>query len=252
MRCAAIWAVCVLLSLLSGGRVPLAAEHPAQLVQLPEPVGLGRLLTPPEGPQAALVIVLPDALGEDGRSEAYVDSLLARGIATLVLGLGEDLEARPSSVDPAASPQAAAVALAWAEEAGFDAAATGLLGFGLGGRAILAADRGVPGVALYPGCSRLLLPTRAPALVVQGEEQAQDCAALVGHPGVTLRELRGAGHAWDAPGAIWPSPGPVLPDPDGGAPLRARADLDVTLAAAEAVADWFAAVLVTAQQSAAR
>lgn len=208
-----------------------AGETPAELIRLPEPAGLARLVRP-EAAGAPLVVILPDALGEDGRAEAYVDSLLARGIATLALGLGEDADAPGGGEERAASPEAAAVARDWAGEAGFGR--PGVLGFGLGGRAALAT--GMPAVALYPGCAGLPAPG-APALVLQGADAALGCP--VPPPGLTLRLLAGAGHGWDAPGAIWPSPGPLLPDPAGGPRIRARADLEATLAAAEAAADWF-------------
>lgn len=230
----------------------VAGERPAELVRLPEPVGVGRLVSPAADGPLPLVIVLPDALGEDGRSESYVDSLLARGVATLVLGLGQDLEPDPAAVDPAASPAAVALALAWAKDAGFAPSRTGLLGFGLGGRAVMAADPGTPAAALYPGCVGLPVPVHAPALVLQGESRAQGCAGLAEHAGLSVGILRGAGHAWDAPGAIWPSPGPALPDPAGSGPIRAEVSLAVTLMAAEAIADWFADLLLTPQRSAAR
>jgi len=227
---------------------PALAERPAALHQLPDPAGLARLVRP-EAAAAPLVILLPDALGEDGRAEPYVDSLLARGIATLSLGIGADPDTARQSTEPAASAAALAVALDWARGAGFDPAATGVLGFGLGGRAALAG--GVPAVALYPGCANLPAPA-GPALVLQGEEAAAACGEVVASAGMALRLLPGAGHGWDAPGAIWPSPGPLLPDPAGGPRRQARADHAVTLLAAEAAADWFEAMLAPAARSAAR
>jgi dienelactone hydrolase len=229
---------------------PATAERPAALHRLPEPAGLARLVLPEGTVWGGLVILLPDALGEDGRSEPYVDSLLARGIATLALGLGQDQAAGPAE-DPAATPQAARTAIDWAETAGFAPSRIGLLGFGLGGRAALAAAGGLPAVALYPGCPGLALPG-SPALVLVGEAAAAGCAALPVPPGVTLRLIPGAGHGWDAPGAMWPSPGPLLPDPAGGPRLRASADHAVTLLAAEAAADWFEAHLASPPAGVAR
>ncbi len=224
-----------------------ADESPAELLRLPEPSGLARLVRP-EAPAAPVVIMLPDALGDDGRAEPYVDSLLARGIATLALGLGEDTERPDGAVEPAAAPGAVAPARAWAE--GAAQGRVGVLGFGLGGRAALAGAAGLPVAALYPGCARLPQP-KGPAFVLQGAEAAEDCDALSGGA-ITLLLLPGAGHGWDAPGAIWPSPGPLLPDPAGGPRLRARMDLDATLTAAEAVADWFEHWLFGGARSAAR
>jgi len=204
----------------------------AEMIRLPEPAGLARLVRPQAA--APLVVILPDALGDDGRAEPYVDSLLARGIATLTLGLGEAADAATTPTDPAAAPAAIAPALAWARATGFDAARLGVLGFGLGGRAALAGAEGVPAVALYPGCA-VLPDATGPALVLMGEAA---CPSPPATP-LTLRLIPGAGHAWDAPGALWPSPGPALPDPAGGPRLPARADHAVTLLAAEAIADWF-------------
>lgn len=215
-----------------------ALAQTAALLRLPTPVGLGQLLRP-EGATPPLVILLPDALGTDGREESYRDALWLRGIATLLLGLGEDREIPDAAVEPAASPEAARAALAWARAEGF--ASIGLLGFGLGGRGALASGEAVPVVALYPRCTRLPAPA-APALVIQGGEDRAGCEALP--VGVTLRLLPGAGHGWDAPGAMWHSPGPVLPDPAGGdARLRARADPLATQAAASEAAAWLAEAL---------
>ena len=230
---------------------PALAATPEELPRLPAPIGTARLVKPVGVADPPLVIMLPDALGEDGRSETYVGSLLARGIASLVLGLDEDLDANPAPVDPAASPAAVPVALAWARASGFMPEATGVLGFGLGGRAALAGAGGLPTVALYPGCAALPEPS-GPALVLQGGDAAASCGDIVASAGMALRLIPGAGHAWDAPGAIWPSPGPVLPDPAGGGLLRSRTDHDVTLQAAEAVADWFEATLLAGARRAAR
>lgn len=241
-----------LLLLLLSALPAAAGETPAELIRLPEPAGLARLVRPDGAVAPPLVVVLPDALGEDGRSEPYVDSLLARGIATLVLGLGDDLESPTAPVEPAAAPGALAPAMAWARAEGFAPEATGVLGFGLGGRAALVGADGLPAVALYPGCRDLALPGSGPALVLQGEDAAEGCAALTAPPRVTFRLLPDAGHGWDAPGAIWPSPGPLLPDPAGGGLLRSRADLTVTLTAAEAIADWFEAALLSGARQVAR
>jgi dienelactone hydrolase len=228
-----------------------AQERSVEFPRLGEPATLGRLLRA-DAAAAPLVIMLPDALGEDGRAELYAESLLARGIATLVLGIGEDLDAKPAPVDPAAHPDALAPALAWARDAGVPARAIGVLGFGLGGRAALAAAAGRPVAALYPRCVDLSLPADGPVLVVQGGDAAERCDTLPQRAGVTLQLLPGAGHGWDAPGALWPSPGPVLADPAGGKPLRTRTDAEATRAAAELVADWFEDGLLATTRRAAR
>jgi len=226
----------------------LAQERPASLHRLLPPAGVAQLVLPdrldPDGLDPPLVILLPDALGADGREEPYRDSLAARGIATLLLGLGEDREVPVSEIEPAATPEAATEALDWARGQGFGA--IGLLGFGLGGRAALAAGRAEPVAALYPRCRGLPAPPGS-ALVIQGGTDRLGCEALPS--GVELHLLPDVGHAWDAPGAMWPSPGPVLPDPAGGARLRARADHLATLAAAEVAAAWFAAHLAPARST---
>jgi dienelactone hydrolase len=242
---------CVRLLILAFVLPAAAAETPAELIRLPEPAGVARLVRPLGAVTPPLVVLLPDGLGEDGRSEPYVDSLLARGIATLALGVGADPDTAQQPVEPAASPAALAAALGWAGAAGFDPAATGLLGFGLGGRAALAGAGGLPAIALYPGCTDLPKPSGA-ALVLQGGDSAAACGEVIASAEIALRLLPGAGHAWDAPGAIWPSPGPLLPDPAGGPRRQARADHAVTLLAAEAAADWFEAQLAQAPRSAAR
>jgi hypothetical protein len=117
---------------------------------------------------------------------------------------------------------------------------------------VLVGAAGLPVAALYPGCAQLSLPAGGPALVLQGDEERLRCTGLDLPPGVALHLIAGAGHGWDAPGALWPSPGPALPNPAGGARLRARADLDVTLHAAETLADWFEAALLTGPRRAAR
>jgi dienelactone hydrolase len=229
----------LLAALVLAAPAPGRAEAPAELLPLAAPIGLARLVMPEGAAAPPLVIMLPDALGEDGRAEHYVGSLAARGVASLVLGLGEDLDTNPAPVDPAASPEALAVALGWARAAGFLPSQIGVLGFGLGGRAALAAEEKVPVAALYPGCSGIRLRRDGPALVLQGAQRARDCEALPQREGVEIRLLQGAGHGWDAPGALWPSLGSVMPDPAGNGTLRAHADVDVTLLAAEVVADWF-------------
>jgi dienelactone hydrolase len=242
-------ALFIALSLLCG-TAALAQELPADLHRLPEPAGVARLVRPADRQAPPLVILLPDALGEDGRSEPYVDSLLSRGIATLVLGLGEGQDGAVAATEPAAAPGAVAPALAWAADHGFPPAHVGVMGFGLGGRAALAAAAHAA-VALYPRCRGLdAKPGRA--LVLQGAMAAEDCDAHALPEGVVLHSVPGAFHGWDTPGAIWPTPGPMVPDPAGGPRLRAVADLAATLVAAESVADWFEEILIGHAQRAGR
>ena len=206
----------------------IAAERPASLVRLPEPAGLARLVLPDTPAPPPLVIILPDALGEDGRSEAYVDALLLRGIGSLVLGLGED------------------------SDAGFEPAHIGLMGFGLGGRAALMADAdGLPVASLYPGCPGL--PARAgTSLILQGAKERGGCEAVEQLAGVTLHLFPGAWHGWDALGAVSPFAGPMLPDPFGAGRLRARPDRTVTQEASAMIGAWFEEQLLAPAHSAAR
>jgi dienelactone hydrolase len=228
-------ATAAMLAALSAGP---AAERPAELHHLGQPIGVARLLVPPVAAAAPLVILLPDALGDDGRAELYAEALSARGIASLTLGLGEDAdEPQAPERDPSSRPEAVPLVLAWAERAGFDADRVALLGFGAGGRAALTAAEDVPVVALYPGCRGLELPRSAQALVLHGTEapDAPACDALANHPVATIRALPGAGHGWDAVGSLWPSEGPKLPDPAGGPRIQSRTNLATALEAAEIV-----------------
>ncbi len=227
-------AALILLQLLAA---TAALAQPTTLVRLSPPLGVGQMMLP-QAAAPPLVILLPDALGSDRREDAYRDALWVRGIATLLLGLGEDREIPDAAVEPAASAEAARAAIAYARAEGFGA--IGLLGFGLGGRAALASGAEVPAVALYPRCLGLAAPA-APALVIQGAEDAKGCATLP--EGIALRLLPGVAHGWDAPGAMWPEASVVLPDPAGGERLRARADPAATQAAATEAADWLAAAL---------
>jgi dienelactone hydrolase len=212
-------------------------------VQLPAPAGTAQLVLPAEGhAPAPLVLVMPDALGEEGRAEAYVVALAARGIATLVVGLDGDPELPQPPRDRASEAAVVAVAQAWAlGQAGLRAEGRiGVLGFGAGARGALAAPAAGPTVALYPGCAGLELPTWRPVLVLQGDDapDAPACAALEEPPAASIQALRGAGHAWDArPGAE--GRGDRIPAPDGEGRVLAKPDAQATARAAVLVAGWF-------------
>lgn len=224
-------------------------ETPPELIELPAPVGLARLTLPVRfnAPDAALpaIVVLPDALGEDGRAEPYVEALLSRGIAVLALGL--DLPAEGEG----ASAAVARLAANWASrDARLDAARIGLLGFGAGARAALGGGPGRPAVALYPGCRGLDLAGAGPALILYGTEagDAPACAGLAAPSGVELRAVPGAGHGWDVVGTLWLT-GMVLPDPAGTGRLRALPNPRATLDAAEMTADHFEAAFGTSRSA---
>lgn len=221
---------------------PVAAERLAELVRLPAPAGLARLLLPPAPPEhVPLVILLPDAVGEDGRAEPYAEALSWRGIASLTLGLAEDADAPDApATEPASTPAAGQAALRWAAGSGF--ARIGLLGFGAGGRAALAEAGGHPVAALYPGCHGLAPAPGATGLLVVGAE-APDAAACVGlrlPQGLVLHVLP-AGHGWDVPGTR--PGGALLPDPAGGPRLRAEFDPALAAFVAEGIAARFEAAL---------
>jgi hypothetical protein len=117
------------------------------------------------------VLILPDALGADGRAVPYVESLLGAGIAVLELR------------DASAEAARAALALL-ASDPRIEAPRLGVLGFGQGARLAL----GLPGAdalaLLYPGCASLPVPETAPGavLLLHGAEDpanpAPACASL--------------------------------------------------------------------------
>lgn len=195
------------------------------------------------GAPAPLVVLLPDATGEQGRSEPYVAALSARGIASLVLGIEDQGEGSRASVAPAPNRAAMDLAREWAEGQAplLDGRRIAVIGFGAGARvALTLAD--APVVALDPGCGGLdLPPVPRDALLVHGlaAPDARDCAALEGAQGLARLGLPGIGHGWDLPVVAAPG-GALLPDPSGPGRRRARPDPIATAAVAEAVADWLA------------
>jgi hypothetical protein len=219
---------------------------------LQPPAGLGRLVLPAmAATPLRLVVLLPDALGEDGRSEPYVEALTDQGIATLVLGVLDDAGAPLPPADPAGTPEAAAAALRWAmADERFQPDLVGFLGFGVGGRAALAAMQGRPSVALYPGCVGLALPETGPALILHGLDApgAEACMGLPRRPMVEITGLPGLGYGWDTPIGMSAHAGVLLPGAGGTARIRARPDPQATEAVAELVALHLAAALVERQQ----
>jgi dienelactone hydrolase len=219
--------------------VPPSLEPPPELIDLPAPVGLARLTLPVRFAAAndplPIVVVLPDALGEDGRAEPYAEALLSRGIAVLAL----DLDA-PVERDAGDAAAAARLTADWvSRDTRMAPTRVGLLGFGAGARRALEGGSGRPVVALYPGCRGLKLAEAGPALVLYGS-QAEDAPACEGlaAPQVELRPLPGAGHGWDVVGTLWLA-AVVLPDPAGTGSRRAVPNPRATLEAAEAVALHF-------------
>ncbi len=241
---------CLLAAALALPAGALAQTLPADHT-LPAPAGTTRLTLPARGVEGVpMVLVLPDSLGDQGRSDAYVEALAARGLATLVIGLDS---AGPGG-DVAQTARAAAVARDWAA-AHVPAAnpdLVGLIGFGTGARAALLAANGAPVVALDPGCDGLALPAYSPVLLVHGgaASDAAACAALPEPAGTAMLALPGAAHAWDLPPALAPG-GALVPSPSGEGRQRARPDLAATALAAQAAAAWMYQQL-TPPRSAAR
>jgi dienelactone hydrolase len=203
---------------------------------------LASLVLPGPGAAAALVVLLPDAGGEQGRAEPYAEALARRGIASLVLGIEDQEGDRPSE-----SPRPAALALdlarAWAAGQAplLGGAGIAVIGFGAGARVALGVED-APVVALDPGCRGLALPP-APrrALLVHGLAAA-DAAECTAVEGVERLPLPGIGHGWDLPVVAAPG-GALLPDPAGPGRRRASPDPIATAAVAEAVASWIEASL---------
>jgi dienelactone hydrolase len=227
-----------------------ASVQVVEYPRLPPPAGLGQLVLPPAPGRASRVVILvPDALGEDGRAASYVDALAARGIASLVLGLTQQDGRSAQDVDPGSTAAAAEEALQWIIADGrFDPDVVGLLGFGAGGRSVLAAASGKPVVALYPGCAGLRLPPQGATLVLHGLEApgAEACAAAPQRPGLQISGWAGLGHGWDA-SAISAEAGALVPDPAGTGRIRTRRDPGATVAVAEHVAAYLARELEARQ-----
>ncbi len=205
---------------------------------LPAPAGTTRLTMPARGAEGVqMVLVLPDSLGDQGRSDAYVEALLARGLASLVIGL----DAAGPGGDVRQTARAAAVARDWAaaQQPALNPDLIGLIGFGTGARAALLAANGAPVVALDPGCEGLSLPAYSPVLLVHGAaaSDAAACSALPEPAGTAMLALPGASHAWDLPPALAPG-GALVPSPSGEGRQRARPDLAATALAADATAAW--------------
>lgn len=217
---------------------PASAQVAVEIVALPAPAGLARLLRPAGVAHPPVVILLPEGAGDDGRDEAYADALLARGIATLTLGLGEGDEISGAGLDAGTRPGAVATARGWADRAGFAATGIGVVGFGLGGRRALAEAAGEPVAALYPRCHDLPWPATGPVLILQGALDAAGCGALAERPGISLRLLPDTDHGWDVPAGSRPGAPALLPDPAGAGRLPAVHNPEATGMAAALLADW--------------
>lgn len=245
----AMWLATALLAAMPAAvAAPPPLEPPAEIVRLPAPAGFGQMVFPVEpAGEPAIVVLVADALGEDGRSAPYREALLARGLAVLVLGLGDDAGGSDPDPEPASTPASVRATLDWLDrDARFAPGRVGLIGFGAGGRAVLEGGIGRHVAALYPGCRGLDLRELGPALVLHGTEapDAAACASLSPPAGILLAAVLGAGHAWDVAVSPWPEVGPLLPDPAGGRRIRALPDTVLTEAVAEALGAHFEQLLV--------
>lgn len=197
---------------------------PTLLEEAGEPVGL--LTLPPEAGEGRLpaVVIVPDLLGQDRRSDPYVEQLVGAGLVIL------EVSADPGEISPRHVARAVA---RLARDPRIDAARIGLLGFGHGGhaaaRAFAERDPFAARALLYPGCGALLAdlppgmePPRGRLLLLHGTEdpanRVEDCEALAARisGAVPARRIayRGAGYAWDFPQADplspWRHPAPGL------------------------------------------
>ncbi|MFM7421201.1 MAG: dienelactone hydrolase family protein [Alphaproteobacteria bacterium] len=203
-------------------------------------LGAVALFSLPEAPARKnwpAVLILPDALGADGRAEPYIENLLGAGIVVL--------ELRNASADAA---QAAMAILA--NDPRIAAPRLGVLGFGQGGRLAL----GLPGAEaralLYPGCANLPAPPNSAGsvLLVHGAEDptnsaeacARLCAALrEAGAEATQREIPGAGYAWDLP-ALGRTPAALLPAAGSAERLAVRPWPAMAAQSAAEIAGFFA------------
>jgi hypothetical protein len=217
-------------------------------------------VTPTDGPAAALrlslpeglpapfgvVVILPDALGADQRAKPYLDRLASFGLATLEVELADPAPGDPQALVPIQQQLAGAIAQALgfiAQDGRLDAVRIGLLGFGAGARAVLRDERGLPGVALYPGCDFALNPAEGRVLLLHGdlEDGAAACAANVRpEAGGLAIGLPGTTAAWDAPQSVLSDALTLWLHPSGHGRVAARGSEQATAASAGLALDWLA------------
>ncbi|MCO6414722.1 hypothetical protein JYK14_00815 [Siccirubricoccus sp. KC 17139] len=229
------------LTLACAAALLLAAPGPARADEartLWTPHGMAWLFLPPAagpGPHP-VVLVLADRPGADGRETPYLDYLLQAGIAVLKLMVDEPDAAMTLLTPPWLRRIARDIA-----PGRLDGTRIGLLGFGGGGRAALAAPPGLPAAALYPACAGLAPRHHTgPTLLLHPDDPAETAACRHVTPGA--EPLRGATHGWDHGHGPWEDGTALLPHPDGSATrLFSRSDGRATQAAVARVVRHFAA-----------
>lgn len=244
------------ITLALGGAGAHANGGPPEPFQPGNPTIAGVLSLPsaPAGGRWPAVVVLSDALGPDGRADAYVLALNAAGLLVL-------------EVHAEAMTAASLAVQALARDPRVLPGRIGLLGFGAGGRAALLAPTAPGGqdpiaarAALYPGCigleaelARQEVTIASPILLLHGNRDAANpraaCAELVSALAIRARaertEIAGAGYAWDRPGFTAEGPA-LLPRPDGAGRIRAAHDPQGHEASVARVTDWMARALAAA------
>jgi dienelactone hydrolase len=197
-----------------------AAAQSMALIDLPVPAGPALMTLPDrafgERPRG-VVMVLPDAVGHDGREVRYVEALLAHGVAVLQLA-----SALPSTDRQALSAALVAARQALARDARFGEGRIALLGFGEGARAGLSLAGALPVAAIYPRCAATealappeLVADNAPLLLLHPRTDPTDrpgaCERLVAGfgPHGFRYEYADATPGWDIP-PLGDQSGPTL------------------------------------------
>jgi len=200
----------------------------------------GTLILPPGAAdrRTPVVVILPDMLGQDARSGAYVDQLLGAGFAVLDLVWSDEWELASVLDALAAHPRILPDSIS-------------LMGFGSGARTVARWTGRVDArVLLYPGCAGV-----APAamrgervLLMHGDADqanpAHACAALGARIASEASELHlraypGATYAWDRP-AFPAERVNLLPTPDGAGRVPSVAWPELAALSAAEVAGFFA------------
>jgi dienelactone hydrolase len=232
---------------------PAGASADQPFSYLTTPDGAVMLVVPEgvEGP-SPVVLVLPDALGPDRRSQPYLELLNAHGVATVeLLPAGDD--GRGTAPDPAENDPAGILA-ALAADPRVDPSRLGVLASGAGGAIALGdpALAGVPVALLYPDCAGLP-PAGRPVLLLHGGMDPTDppgaCARWTAAGGRLARrhEYAGAAYGWDYFDGPWADGFALLPSPGAsGRRVWARSDPVTTADAVSRVADFLTAELDTA------